>query len=99
VMRKRRASCSALPSNTPLTAALSMTDVPWCGLLCVVLCRAPPGIILHVGAFFCAYVYTMYPYGFPIHKFTRILKLQKTPDPLPHTTHSLAELSNTENGR
>ena len=41
----------------------------------------------------------MYPYGFPIHKFTRILKLQNTPDPLPHTTNSLAELSNTENGR
>ena len=44
-------------------------------------------------------LYTMYPYGFPIHKYTRILKLQITPDPLPHTTNSLAELSNTENGR
>jgi len=99
VMRKRRASCSALPSNTLLTAALSMTAVPWCGLLCVVLCRAPPRYhFACCGAFFC-YIYTMYPYGFPIHKFTRILKLQNTPDPLPHTTHSLAELSNTDNGR
>jgi len=61
VMRKCRASCSALPSNTPLTAVLSMTAVPWCGLLCVVLCRAPPPVSFW-DIFLLCYIY-LYPYG------------------------------------
>jgi len=62
--------------------------VVWPALCAVVSCP-PPGIILGGIFLLLCYIY-LYPYGvFPIHKFTRILKLQNTPDPLPHTTHKI----------
>ena len=98
VMRKRRASCSALPSNTPLTAALSMTAVPWCGLLCVVLCRAPPWYHSIFWGIFLLYIPCAPTDSQSIS--SRAFSNYKTRQtPPPHTTHSLAELLNTENGR
>ena len=61
--------------------------VVWPALCGVVSC--PPRYHFARWGIFLLYIYTMYPYGFPIHKFTRILKLQNTPVPIPHSTHKI----------